>query len=946
MALLQWRRFNFFEKEILKDPGTNQPFSGLKDVDITACTSGRGQLVIGDSSGFVHFLSRDLTITSFKAYEIRVSHFYQLKQQNILFTVGEDEVDGIDPIIRVWTLDKMDKYGNPVCCCMQRLIPGNKPVPVSCLTLMENLTHMAVGFADGTVLVYKGDITRDRHTKQRIVHQDKHPVTGLAFKQTSDGVILFVVTAEAVLSYSLSAKDRREVLDAHGCELRCSVMSDASQENQFIVARKEALYFYQIDGRGPCLAFEGEKQMVTWWRGYLVVVSQDNKQLQRPSAGVNSQPRNVNIVYVYDIQNKLIAFTGTFQGVIDVLCEWGSLFVLTAENKIFQLEEKDTQTKLEILFKKNLYAMAISLAKSQHYSDGLIDIFTQYGDHLYSKGDHDGAIKQYIKTIGHLEPSYVIRKFLDAQRIHNLTAYLQALHKQGLANTDHTTLLLNCYTKLKDVSMLDEFIMTDRELNFDVETAIKVCRQAGYFRHAVYLAEKYEQHDLYLKIQLEDLKDYQRALSYIGKLDFYEAEDNMKKYGKSLVNAVPDEATNLLKVLCTDYRPQCLQERSISGSVSPVSAGLFQTVSSALDPGAEVERKIRKARAEEFIHIFVHQKAHLIEFLEHMVQVQPNSSNLVYNTLLELYLNDAARQKDIEAQVEHERKALDLLTNLEARYDIDHALVLAQMHHFKAGILYLYEKAKLYQQILHYHMEQNEYGHVIDTCKKYGNLDTSLWVQALSYFARRETDCRSQIMEVLSHIDRGNLMSPLLVLQNLAHNSTATLAVVKDYIIHRLQLEDELIASDERYIRQYQEESDKMRKEIRELKTSAKIFQGAKCSVCSRPLDLPAVHFLCQHSFHQICFEGYAENDNECPICAPENRKVLDIIRQQEQSKDLHEVFHGQLERAQDGFSVVAEYYGRGVFNKVTLLTDPSPSRLPHESTADQRERLLESAHS
>ena len=35
----------------------------------------------------------------------------------------------------------------------------------------------------------------------------------------------------------------------------------------------------------------------------------------------------------------------------------------------------------------------------------------------------------------------------------------QALHKQGLANTDHTTLLLNCYTKLKDVSMLDEFIM-------------------------------------------------------------------------------------------------------------------------------------------------------------------------------------------------------------------------------------------------------------------------------------------------------------------------------------------------------------------------------------------------------------------------------------------------------------------------------------------------------
>ena len=37
----------------------------------------------------------------------------------------------------------------------------------------------------------------------------------------------------------------------------------------------------------------------------------------------------------------------------------------------------------------------------------------------------------------------------------------------------------------------------------------------------------------------------------------------MKKYGKSLVNAVPDEATKLLKVLCTDYRPQRVQEREL-----------------------------------------------------------------------------------------------------------------------------------------------------------------------------------------------------------------------------------------------------------------------------------------------------------------------------------------------------------------------------------------------
>lgn len=31
---------------------------------------------------------------------------------------------------------------------------------------------------------------------------------------------------------------------------------------------------------------------------------------------------------------------------------------------------------------------------------------------------------------------------------------------------------------------------------FDLETAIQVCRQAGYYEHAVYLAEKFEEHDL------------------------------------------------------------------------------------------------------------------------------------------------------------------------------------------------------------------------------------------------------------------------------------------------------------------------------------------------------------------------------------------------------------------------------------------------------------------
>ena len=67
---------------------------------------------------------------------------------------------------------------------------------------------------------------------------------------------------------------------------------------------------------------------------------------------------------------------------------------------------------------------------------------------------------------------------------------------------------------------------------------------------------------------------------------------------------------------------------------------------------------------------------------------------------------------------------------------------------------------------------------VIPSCY-HSNQDPNLWVQALSYFAAKEENCKHFIVEVLSHIDRRNLLPPLLVIQTLAHNSTATLSVIK-----------------------------------------------------------------------------------------------------------------------------------------------------------------------
>lgn len=75
------------------------------------------------------------------------------------------------------------------------------------------------------------------------------------------------------------------------------------------------------------------------------------------------------------------------------------------------MQEKPTSDKLNILFGKAQYRTAISLAKSNGMEPSAIaGIHKQYGDHLYLKGDHDGAVQQFVKTLGYLQPSYVIRK--------------------------------------------------------------------------------------------------------------------------------------------------------------------------------------------------------------------------------------------------------------------------------------------------------------------------------------------------------------------------------------------------------------------------------------------------------------------------------------------------------------------------------------------------------
>lgn len=240
-------------------------------------------------------------------------------------------------------------------------------------------------------------------------------VTALAFHTQPDSsvkggqlVSLFVATTSNLRCYRTAAPRHMmraggEELDQSGCPVGCAVSATIDDEQFMVLAQPAGIFFFSPEDRGVCYASDLDKSRVAWFRGYLIVASTE------PTSGRCT-------VSIYDLKNKFVAFTlvpqsggqrrsgsgGHRRGpvVLDILSEWGAIFVLTHNHVMYQLVEKDTATKLEHLFKIHLFDIAISLAFSNNYDyANIMDIYRMYGDYLYKKNDFDGAIMQYTYTI-------------------------------------------------------------------------------------------------------------------------------------------------------------------------------------------------------------------------------------------------------------------------------------------------------------------------------------------------------------------------------------------------------------------------------------------------------------------------------------------------------------------------------------------------------------------
>lgn len=145
-----------------------------------------------------------------------------------------------------------------------------------------------------------------------------------------------------------------------------------------------------------------------------------------------------------------------------------------------------------------------------------------------------------------------------------------------------------------------------------------------------------------------------------------------------------------------------------------------------------------------------------------------------------------------------------------------------------------------------------------------------------------------ELASVMKHIDDKDLLPPIQVVQALSRSNVATIGLLKGYIGKKIEHERaelkqvsiwrDLFMSPGAHLHVVEWRIDwKLSRRNREtpkrdwrtadkviweqhihdkkcrtdMSYSARIFQVQKCSGCEGNLDLPAIHFLCRHSYHQ-----------------------------------------------------------------------------------------------
>ena len=428
------------------------------------------------------------------------------------------------------------------------------------------------------------------------------------------------------------------------------------------------------------------------------------------------------------------------------------------------------------------------------------------------------------------------------------------------------------------------------------------------------------------------------------------------KYARVLIENCPKEATALFVEYYTGkFRPRRIKAVEEDAAAAPggIALGAANAVQNfanliplpyraasgpASGPNGRVaapeSETVEEAPAAEYtpppprtaFSSFIDHPDEFILFLESCLEEKDISSanrTDLYTTLFEMYLYKAGEKKG-EQREEWEAKAKQLISGEDIPMESSNVLLLSDLSGFRDGSILVKEQAGLLFDIFRSYTSAKDTRGAIKALRKYGPEEPQLYPAALSYLT---SDARvldeagaDELAGVLGKIDKDGLMAPLQVIQTMTgrragggDGAVATMGMVKPYLQAIIERERREIAANRRRIDGFRAETEVKRHELEELESKPAVFQATRCADCGHALDLPVVHFLCKHSFHQRCLRG--GESGECPVCERDNATIRALRGRMGENAGKHEIFKGELEGSGDRFGTVAEWFGRGVMD-------------------------------
>lgn len=398
-----------------------------------------------------------------------------------------------------------------------------------------------------------------------------------------------------------------------------------------------------------------------------------------------------------------------------------------------------------------------------------------------------------------------------------------------------------------------------------------------------------------------------------------------------------------------------------SGGAAPTEEAKAAAAAAAATGAPATEEGLAQAEAELLAYkvpkprsafsSFIDHPDEFIVFLEACLKekkpLADDDRTDLYTTLFEMYLQKSAEKKGDQNREAWEAKAKALISKQgggdgedsddeDAGVPIEKAnvLLLSHLSNFRDGTTLVKEQAGLLFDIFRSYTSAKDTRGALKALHKYGPEEPQLYTAALSYLtsSARVLDEAGpdELASVLQRIHRDGLMAPLQVVQTLSQNPVATMGMLKPYLQETIERERKEIAANQRRITSFRQETEQRRTELADLESKPAVFQATRCSQCALPLELPVVHFMCKHSFHQRCLKGdggsssgvssptharddYGSTSAECPLCAQDNATVRAIRRQQEEYATRHDLFKAELGNSEDRFGTVADWFQRGV---------------------------------